>query len=542
MRARFDPTRTRRLAERLVAIPSASPDRAGETRCGRVLLAALPPGIEGGVWRLRDRREVVWGRLRADSGRRSATLAGQRRARGRKRCALLLLDHHDTVGVAEYARLGARGGARLAFQPRRLRERIAELAPAIGGAPELLESLRADLAAGADWMFGRGALDMKSGLAAGVAALDLLAARGADLGGDVLFVSCPDEEHESAGMLAAVGQIARLRDAGKLELLGVINLDYCEGPVGYAGLMGKRLAGVCVIGRPAHAAAPFEGADAAQIAAAIVHHATLSPALAERTEGAAGPPPVALRLRDLKPGYDAQTCAEAVVELNLLSCGRGIEETLEALRQVVRGALDEVAARMDALAPPSRAGAHPARGAPVLTYPELVERAGSAGAEKSRRAAGPAGRRAPRDLRDLSLERVRALARAARLEGPAVVLYLAPPFHPHAPPGTGPLTAAARAVLARAGQELHPFYPFISDASYLSWHAESLEVLARHMPALGAEYRLPAEHSRALDLEVVTLGPWGRDAHSLLERVYAPYAFETLPRLIAEVAAEALRR
>jgi len=38
----------------------------------------------------------------------------------------------------------------------------------------------------------------------------------------------------------------------------------------------------------------------------------------------------------------------------------------------------------------------------------------------------------------------------------------------------------------------------------------------------------------------VTLGPWGRDAHGLFERVHAPYAFEKLPRLIAEVAKAAL--
>jgi len=40
---------------------------------------------------------------------------------------------------------------------------------------------------------------------------------------------------------------------------------------------------------------------------------------------------------------------------------------------------------------------------------------------------------------------------------------------------------------------------------------------------------------------VVNLGPWGRDAHGLFERVYAPYAFETLPRLLAEIVRGALK-
>jgi arginine utilization protein RocB len=45
---------------------------------------------------------------------------------------------------------------------------------------------------------------------------------------------------------------------------------------------------------------------------------------------------------------------------------------------------------------------------------------------------------------------------------------------------------------------------------------------------------LPIAAARALDLEVINLGPWGRDAHGLYERVHAPHAFGILPGLIAE--------
>jgi arginine utilization protein RocB len=100
---------------------------------------------------------------------------------------------------------------------------------------------------------------------------------------------------------------------------------------------------------------------------------------------------------------------------------------------------------------------------------------------------------------------------------------------------------AARTVLARGGHELEPFYPFISDASYVAWHAEPPATLAKHLPALGRGYQLPADEARSLGLEVVNVGPWGRDAHGLFERVFAPYAFDTLPRLLAEITRIALR-
>ena len=528
MNRRFDAAATRSLAERLIAIPSVSPDPAGETRCGRALVDALPEGVERGAWRLRDRREIVWARLRG-----GAPFAG------RARRMVILLGHHDTVGVGEYARLGAAEGTLVAFQPHRMREVLEErAADVVGISPEVLPALRDALAAGDDWLFGRGALDMKSGLAAAVAALAALAAQRDTLAGDVLFVSCPDEEHESAGMLAAVGEILRLRNTEGLDLVGAINLDYTEGPVGYTGVLGKSLLGVYVLGTPTHAAASFEGADAAQMAAAIVHRVTTSTLLSARADGTPGPPPVALRLRDLKAAYNAQTADEAVAEINLMSDGRRAPDALAQVRRVIEDTLEEVASRIEALRPQAGAGPWPGRATRVITVAELAERAGEGREHRKPRHAR--SRRGAPDVREATLARVRKLARSADLQAPAVVLYLAPPFHPHVPPGRGPLSRAARAALERAGGTLEREYPFISDASYLAWGAESPEELSRYLPALGLEYTLPAEESRALGLEVVTLGPWGRDAHGLCERVYAPWAFATLPKLIAEVAREAV--
>jgi arginine utilization protein RocB len=45
---------------------------------------------------------------------------------------------------------------------------------------------------------------------------------------------------------------------------------------------------------------------------------------------------------------------------------------------------------------------------------------------------------------------------------------------------------------------------------------------------------------RALDLDVVNLGPWGRDAHGLFERVRCDWAFGRLPGIVAEVVKRCL--
>jgi arginine utilization protein RocB len=142
--------------------------------------------------------------------------------------------------------------------------------------------------------------------------------------------------------------------------------------------------------------------------------------------------------------------------------------------------------------------------------------------------------RAGEDARTFSLRVVRERVAAAGIEGPVVVVYLLPPFYPAAPPGRSPWIAAASAALEREGVPTRPFFPFISDASYLS--ARGMPAgLGAHMPAWERPYRLPAQAMAALDLDVLNLGPWGRDAHGVGERVNAEWAFERLPALIIGV-------
>jgi arginine utilization protein RocB len=523
---RLNSAAVRALADRLVSLPSVSPDPNGETACAKAVREALPPGLATGTWPTADGRPVVWALL---GGRSSRTV--------------VMLGHYDTVGVVEYAVLGAPGAERVAFDCEALRRHLLGLEPGRlpGQSSRLADDLNDERHAPGTWMFGRGSLDMKSGLAAGLAALGALATDGEELPGSVLFIACPDEEHQSAGMRAAVENLPALSEREGLELLGVLNLDYGEEPVAYAGVVGKLLAGVWVLGEPTHVSEPFRGADAAQLVAEVVRRITSSRELVDRTDRL-GVPAVALRLRDLKTGYDVQTAIEAVAEFNLLTVARPLAETLEALRAATAMALADVARSMGELKTWLGASGAASPVGPVLTYTELLARAGRSAADDPLESGGGMVPSAvARDAREATLERVRRLARETGLVGPAAVVYLLPPYYPPAGPGTGVLIEGARRVLARHEMELRPFYPYISDASYVAWRSEPPELVARHLPALGREYQLPVRAMRALDLDVANLGPWGRDAHGRFERVHAPYAFGVLPGLLVEVLGEALR-
>jgi arginine utilization protein RocB len=502
----IDSRRALALAERLIAIPSVSPDPLAERRCAAAIREALPARLEQGEWLTADGRPVVWAILRGGSPRTVA-----------------MLTHYDTVGIDEYRLLAS--DAEVAFRPQALRERFLDL-----DARSLPAAVREDLArerqAPGTWLFGRGALDMKSGIAAGIAALESLAEDRGALEGSVLFLSCPDEENQSAGMLRAIPEIVALR--ARHDFVGALNLDYVERPIAYDGVVGKRLIGLHVIGRPTHVGNPFAGADATQLAAAIVDRLTTSAELTETVAG--GAPPVALRLRDVKSRYDVQTALEAEVELNVLAFERPLSQLIEILRHEVIAALEDVMGRMARLAEAvhaTSAGDRPQ----VLTYDELARRAGEE----------PSSEPGDADSRAASWSRIRRAAAGASLVGPAVVIALLPPYYPQSPPRVGGLGERLRPWLERQGLGLEPYYRFISDASYLAWRGDSAEALKALLPGWGHEYRLPVADCAALDLDVVTLGPWGRDAHNLFERVERRFAFEILPERIAGAVHEAVR-
>ena len=515
-----NPTVVRALTERLVGIASVSPDVAGETRCAEAVMAALPPGAERGTWLTPDGRPIVWAMVRGRSPR-----------------TLLVLGHYDTVGFDEFSIFGSARGNEIALDPAALRERLVTEGAARAHGEMLTRDVEEEWRRPGTWMFGRGALDMKSGLAAGIAALSDLQDGADTLPGNVMFLATPDEENQSAGMRTALGRLFDHQIDRGTDFVGVLNLDYTDAPVAFRGALGKSRVALWVLGTPAHAGRPFEAVDATQIAATIVLQATLSPNLIERCGELAGPPPVTLRLRDLKPRYDVQTAVEASVELNVLTFGRKPAEILERVRTLAHGAAADVMKRRDALRGESTAAerSRVPSPAPVVKTLEELEEGVSFSVDEvlSSLSVAVAGER---DVARSMLSRLRDLATRARLTGPSIVLYELPPHYPAVAPREGPLSRAAAEILTREGVEIRPYYPFVTDASLLADPLAPQFNVGAAIPALKGGKR-PA----GLEPDIVTLGPWGRGAHGPFERVNAPYAFEKLPRLIAAVARASLR-
>jgi arginine utilization protein RocB len=458
--------------------------------------------------------------------------------RGRSPQTVVMLAHFDTVGIDDFGVFRA-----AALDPRQLKEMMQRyLSEPDGLDPALRRDLLAEQELGREvWLMGRGASDMKSGLATGMVVLQHLARQPQT--GNVILLAVPDEENLSAGVLQAVYWLDELRQLEGLEYVGAINLDYIsdlpgEGekirPVVYDGTVGKLLVSLYVRGVTGHAGDPLGTVDPNLALAEMLRDISRDERLVELdTEWVV--PPVVLHQGDLKTQYDTQTPLEAAAQINFILRQRTPAEILAHVREIVAAAyarsLTESRQRRAAWQKVALPHLQPT----VLTLAELMARAEARPEPPTQRSVIGA-----------NLDVVRSLWNHAHLHGPGAVVYADLPFYPAVKHGlAGRFSQAVHSVAGKFGLEIKPFYPYITDSSYVgaidtSVTASMSEAVPLTASADMAKLRDRYWVTRSLDLPplnlpVFTLGPFGRGAHTPWERVYMPYAFETLPHLLFDV-------
>jgi arginine utilization protein RocB len=487
--------------------------------------------------------------------------------RGESKRTLVLLGHFDTVDTQDYGPLEP-----WALDPEALVERQDAL---LALAPEL----RADLEAHpGDWMFGRGSIDMKSGVAANIAVMRRLAekARTTPLPISIVMLATPDEENESAGVLQAVRFLLRFRQQHDLTYLGAINTDYTTAlypndPHRYvnSGTVGKLLPSFLIVGKEAHVGEPFQGVDANLLAAEIIRDLSMNDAMCDVVPASSStastqvtPPPVTLRASDLKTHYDVQLPFAAYFYLNVLTFTTTPGELLERLRTHAQVAMNTILERLNATEQrwnQTKYGAMASkeplerRSGSVLTYAELyAEAVQKHGQTAIQQELTQEWERWPTSLdkRERSLHLTHRLWTLSGKQGPAIILYYSPPYYPHVAPTGGSLHDAIATVIAEHPQfnlVQQSYYPFISDMSYLRLDpGMDITVLKDNMPVWQDEdsrsdapvrpgaYHLPFKDIQELGLPIVNFGPYGFGAHQRGERVLMSYSFGDLPQLLYE--------
>ncbi|MFO1061563.1 MAG: M20/M25/M40 family metallo-hydrolase [Dongiaceae bacterium] len=467
--------------------------------------------------------------------------------RGSGRRTVALSGHFDVVPVDDYGEL-----APLAWHPEELRDRLIERLAASGRDPLAL----ADLKSG-EFLPGRGILDMKSGVAAGIAALEAFAAEPGRQG-NLLLLATPDEEDRSVGMRALAQSLPAFAAAHGLDIALGVNLDAINdrgdgrlGQVVAQGVIGKLLLSALVVGVDSHACYPLDGVNGAYLAAELVAELEMAPELAEEAGAELAAPPTVLGARDLKAGYNVTTPSRVWLFWNVLTHRRSAAEVMQVATALAHRAAARARERM---AERSRRLHNPPALAPawsriaVLPYSAVHAAADAADPSFAARFAAAAAALAAGTLDYPTRSRQLAeLAWAASgLEGPAIVLCFGSMPYPAMSLGEGEANRGLREVLARVAAEaaracntpITPirYFPAIADMSFLGpVDAGDLQVVAGETPIWGSSIRWDLSGSPSPGFPVINVGPWGRDYHHWLERVHVRYAFEVLPLLVRDL-------
>lgn len=465
---------------------------------------------------------------------------------GQGRETVLLLNHHDVVDTGDYGPF-----RELAYNPRELTAKLdPQLVP-----PEA----QADLASG-EWLFGRGVMDMKFGLAMQLALTEAYTTNHPEQG-NILFLSVPDEENNSAGMLHALSILRRFQEQHNLDFVAAVNSEPHtpreEGFSVQTGSDGKLLALVCCYGLETHVGELFAGLNSHLLLAEVTRLLELNPGFADSYAGEHTLPPTLLLAGLLRDGYSVSTPRGAYGFFNISTLQASPAQILTKLTTLAGTAMTNALEKLERArttwakqsgeTPPSQTWQPK-----VMTYGQLEascrEYHGQDFTQALAQFIQETKDSAPDD-RALALAVLDFVYAWCPDREPKIILAIAPPFYP--PVANGGRTPKEKRVL-RAVEALseqtsltihrREFHRGISDLSYCCLqNPEAVsKSLTENCPGWGSRYYLPLAAMAKIDAPALNLGPLGKDFHKVGERLHLPSS-ELVPGLLDLLVKELLK-
>lgn len=470
---------------------------------------------------------------------------------------IILMGHMDTVGIDDFTQLADK-----AFNPDELLEELKK---------ENLPAHVKEHVDSGEWMFGRGVLDMKSGVASHLYLLKYYSEHPEELEGNLVFLSECDEEDSSNGVLSAVKTLNAWKEEHGFEYVGAINSDFVapryEGDKNryiYKGTVGKLLPSFFITGAETHVGSAFEGLDPNLIAAELTRQIDYNPELCNEAFGEITMPPVSLKQMDLKPNYTVQTALAAYVYYNFFIHSWTPKDVLEKLTEQAQIAFDKALKlyyeRYEQFCKISGEPCRELSWKPrVMTYEEMKsELIKVHGSDYTAHMVDFQENLLLDSSLDLRMYAARVVEEAWKWmpdQSPAIILFYSSLYSPRIEvTGETEDERILIEALEQAVESVQPeyeepivirsFFPYISDMSFvaLSDDDEALDAASRNNPSWGTKFHVEYQDIRELNVPVINIGPYGLDAHKRYERMELDYSLEIVPNLTNEVIKNALAK
>lgn len=478
-------------------------------------------------------RTVVWGLVKGV---------------GRK--TVILLNHHDVVDAYDYQNLKT-----YAYHPALLRDMLKNV--------ELTKDVEEDLISG-EWIFARGAADMKAGIAIQLSLVEEFSKQ-QNFNGNILFISVADEESLSLGMRSSAELLEKIKNKFDLEYTILIDSEPHQktennGGVFYTGSVGKLMPVVYVRGKKTHIGDIFQGFNPLFLLSQIASKTELNSDFSDVVDSEVSPPPSWNYFRDGKKCYDASIPDSACGYFSVLTLKRTPKIILEQLLEISKQTFEDVICQMNKnysnyLNKKNEAEHKLHWKTNVKTFSQIYNDALEQSGDKFLLDYRLTIEKLKTDIKNniISMPESNIALIGKTLEyitdkTPMVVIAFSPPYYPHISINDfkeldsnvsdigNAVVRIAREVCFETYSKRN-YFMGISDMSYAALN-ESENVIPHiefNMPLWKNMYDIPFETIKQLAIPTINIGPYGKDLHKFTERVFTIDVIRQTPRLIAGV-------
>lgn len=530
------------ITKELVKVPSIVKSN-GETNCAKKIYEFY----DNLLYFKKNNEYLLLQKTENDEIKRHNVLALVRGTKGNSNKTIILMGHLDTVGVDDFGTI-----KEYAFDPDKLPELLKELS--------LGEEIDKDIDS-LEYMFGRGALDMKAGVAGHMYLIKYFSEHPEELNGNIIALAECDEEDNSHGIISALKIFKEWKEKYNLEYIAAINADYStpyhekdENRYVYFGTIGKLLPSFYVTGKETHVGQAFGGLDPNLLVAELTRLIELNPELCDESQGEVTVPPMSLKQSDFKEGYTVQTALAAYSYYNFFTHSMSPKDVMVKVKEKAVEAFENVIKYTnECYKKYCDMGGHIYTKLPWKTrvytweefYKELAYVNGNKFEEYIKNFSKELNEKYPSmDLRDFSVKVINESWKWAKDKSPAMIIYYSSTFSARIEV-TGK-TEMEKQLLKSVKESIDfiqdysdkpivtkMFYPYISDSSFMkiSDDIEELKALEKNMPAWGNKYIHPIKEILEINVPVVNIGTFGKDGHKITERVHMKYTFENVTNI-----------
>lgn len=482
-----------------------------------------------------------------ETNRTIHSVAAFMRAKQTTADTIILIGHFDVVDVECYAEI-----KKSAFDPPQLIKKYSKT--------HLSAEAEKDLKSG-KYLFGRGSMDMKCGIAVEMSLLSDYSSDRTMFNSNILFLAVADEEANASGMRGMIRFLKELQEKEKLKYCVAVNTEPSDAAIPgiekqaiFTGTIGKLLPTFYFLGKEAHVGNYYSGISASLMMAELISLVEAEPSLSDEAYGECYPSWINLESRVIKKGYSVTVPNKAVAYFNCFTVTKTPHDVLKEMQKFAEKACENCERKLlssyKSLKNKGYEGENINKKTfSVINYSEVYQLAKSKYSGNFDNYINDIINISPdKDLREKCLDVLEEVFNISGLSGPLVVVGFLPPYLPHRT--TRAKTAnntkimfAVDEIISVVEEKFNEkmivanYFTGLCDLSYTGFEGDisDLIVLSENFPGWGKLFSIDVEGILALDnIPIINIGPKGKDAHKNTERIDIEYSLKKFPKILYE--------